>query len=121
MTPWVEEGSLASRALYWRGFALWRRALNGFNDKAEPRELEKDLSAALLDFTNAAAKDPGFADTRPAAASCLYSLAYLSMEDKPRAQDYVARGISLMTEAMEMAPENPRVLWVQGGSDKFAR
>jgi hypothetical protein len=116
MTPWVQEAPpLASRALYWRGFALWRRALNGFNEKADAKELEKDLSAAASDFTDASAKDPGFADSRPAAASCLFSLGYLAREDKPRMQDYVTRGIALMAEGNRMAPENPRLLWVQGG------
>jgi hypothetical protein len=27
----------ASRVLYWRGFALWRRAINGFNETPTPR------------------------------------------------------------------------------------
>ena len=30
MAPYAEKGALASRARYWRGFSLWRRALNGF-------------------------------------------------------------------------------------------
>src|SRR5882762_9193209 len=38
MAPYTK-GPLASRALYWRGFAMWRRALNGFNDNAEKGEL----------------------------------------------------------------------------------
>jgi len=115
MTPYVQEGPLASRALYWRGFALWRRAFNGFNENADAKDLEKDLSAAVSDFNEASAKDPGFADSRPAAASCLFSLGYIAREDKPRMQEYVARGIALMAEGNRMAPENPRLLWVQGG------
>ena len=114
MTPYVQEGPLASRALYWRGFALWRRALNGFNEHADPKDLERDLSAAVSDFTEASARDAGFADSRPAAASCLFSLGYIAREDKPRMQEYVARGIALMAEANKMDPENPRLLWVQG-------
>ena len=51
MTPYVREDPLASRALYWRGFALWRRAMNGFNDKADPKDLEKDLTAAAARLT----------------------------------------------------------------------
>ena len=115
MTPWTRESAVASRALYWRGFALWRRAQNGFNEKADTKDLEKDLSAAFSDFTDASAKDPGFADSRLSAASCLFSLGYIAREDKPRMQEYVTRGITLIAEANRMAPENPRLLWVQGG------
>ena len=39
LTP-VEQGTkLASRMRYWRGFALWRRAMNGFNESVDPKEL----------------------------------------------------------------------------------
>src|SRR5690348_15701415 len=31
---------VASRLLYWRGFALWRRAINGFNETPTPTDLE---------------------------------------------------------------------------------
>src|SRR5579864_9376499 len=41
---------LASRVLYWRGFALWRRAFNGFNESTPPKELEEDLNNAIVDF-----------------------------------------------------------------------
>jgi hypothetical protein len=117
--PFVGEGRLASRALYWRGFALWRRALNGFNENADAKDLEKDLTDAVKDFAAATEKDPRFVDPKPAAASCLFSLAYLLREDAARRQDYLSRGIALMTEARKTAPDNPRVLWVQGGGEWF--
>jgi len=41
---------LASRALYWRGFALWRRAINGFNETPTPTDLADDLNGAVADF-----------------------------------------------------------------------
>ena len=119
LTPFVADGSVASRALYWRGFAVWRRALNGFNENADPKDLEKDLTDAVKDFAAATEKDPGFVDPKPAAASCLFSLAYLVREDAARRQDYLSRGIALMAEAKKTAPDNPRVLWVQGGGEWF--
>jgi len=115
----VAGGPLAARALYWRGFALWRRALNGFNENTDAKDLEKDLSDAVKDFTAATEKDPGFVDARPAAASCLFSLAYLAREDAPRRQDFLTRGIAQMAEATKMAPDNPRVLWIQGGGEWY--
>ena len=34
-----DDKKLASRIHYWRGFALWRRALNGFNENVDPNQL----------------------------------------------------------------------------------
>ena len=55
LAPYTLNDSLASRARYWRGFALWRRALNGFNEKdADPKEIERDLLGAITEFREAA-------------------------------------------------------------------
>src|SRR5215470_9276946 len=32
-----------SLVLYWRGFALWRRAINGFNETPTPTDLQADV------------------------------------------------------------------------------
>jgi hypothetical protein len=37
----VEDKELSSLVLYWRGFALWRRAINGFNDSADLKSLSR--------------------------------------------------------------------------------
>ena len=39
-----------ARVSYWRGFALWRRTINGFNDSAPPAELDADLVRAIAHF-----------------------------------------------------------------------
>ena len=46
LTPTSEDNKLAARVLYWRGFALWRRAINGFNESPTPTDLEGDLTHA---------------------------------------------------------------------------
>ena len=119
LDPFVSAGPLASRALYWRGFALWRRATNGFNENADAKDLERDLTAAAKDFADAAERDPGFADARPAAASCVFSLAYLAREDAARRKDFVARGVAWMAEGSKIEPDNPRLLWIQGGGEWY--
>lgn len=115
MEPYAKNSSLTSRALYWRGFAMWRRALNGFNDSTDPKELEKDLTEAVKDFADATAKDPEFVDAKVANAACLFTLMYLNKDDAERRQGYLKQGIELMGEARKAAPENPRFLWVEGG------
>jgi hypothetical protein len=113
-------GDLASRARYWRGFALWRRALNGFNETdADPKELERDLLGAITEFTEAA-KDPGIAaDAKSAAAACSWNLLYIHREDPELRQEYLKQGVRLIEEAKLAGPDNPRVLWVVGGGEWY--
>src|SRR5579864_3102545 len=42
LTPFVDEPELASRVRYWRGFAKWRRGINGFNETPTPKDLAED-------------------------------------------------------------------------------
>ena len=55
----------SARVEYWRGFAMWRRAINGFNENVDPKELEADLQSAVNHFNESSAKDPAFADANP--------------------------------------------------------
>jgi tetratricopeptide (TPR) repeat protein len=114
LAPYTESERFASRARYWRGFALWRRALNGFNDNADPQELEKDLTEALEEFRQALAKDPDFVDAKVGAASCLGNLAFLTMKDPVRRPAYFSEYLRLLGEVRKEGPENPRMLWVSG-------
>jgi tetratricopeptide (TPR) repeat protein len=120
LAPYTMNGPLASRARYWRGFALWRRALNGFNEKdVDPKEMERDLAGAVAEFQEAIARDPEFADAKSAAAACLWSLSWLNREDAELRQKYLKEGIRLKDEAQKAAPDNPRVLWVVGGGEWY--
>ena len=85
LTPFVDDRQLASRVLYWRGFALWRRALNGFNDTADRTQIGEDLTQAVIDFQAAIARDPAFVDAKIGAASCLVNNSFLNMKGDPRA------------------------------------
>lgn len=58
LKPFLEDIALASRIRYWRGFAQWRRAINGFNDSIDPKELEQNLKTALDEFKIATEKIP---------------------------------------------------------------
>jgi hypothetical protein len=120
LAPYIRNGPLASRARYWRGFALWRRALNAFNEKdADPKEIERDLLGAVEEFTQVSAQDSLFADARSAAAACSWSLAYINRADAEVFQGYIRKGVGLIEEAKKAAPENPRVLWVVGGGQWY--
>src|SRR5215216_6349485 len=114
LKPLMEDQKLASRIRYWRGFAQWRRAINGFNDSIPPNELEKDLKTALDEFTIAMEKDPTFVDAKVGTISCLGFLAFMNRKDQVRAKELVGRILTLAKEADEMAPDNPRLIWIHG-------
>jgi hypothetical protein len=114
IAPFTTDEKLASRAYYWRGFALWRSAINGFNDNTDPKELENDLTRAVVEFKVSTAKDPAFVDAKIATLSCVGYLLYLSRGYPDRTKDLYAQSGPLMKEAKAADPENPRFLWVMG-------
>jgi hypothetical protein len=114
LKPFLEDKELASRIRYWRGFAQWRRAINGFNDSVDPKELEQDLKTALDEFKIAMEKDPTFVDAKVGTISCLGYLAFMNRKNQERAKELVSQIMPLVKEATDMAPDNPRLIWVRG-------
>jgi len=114
LTPIPEDNKLASRVLYWRGFALWRRAINGFNESPTPEDLEEDLTLAVTDFKDAIARDPAFVEPKIGAGSSLGYLMYLHKKDPTRVEELLQQSSPLLKDAMTTAPDNPRLLWVLG-------
>jgi len=115
LTPYVVNKDLSSRVHYWRGFSLWRRAINGFNDHVDPKDLQTDLLQALDEFDDAVAKDPAFVDAKIAALGCAGYLAFGTGEkDSQRIEQWIAKGRKLQAEAQAADPDNPRLMWVDG-------
>jgi hypothetical protein len=114
LAPFLSDPQLASRILYWRGFAQWRRAINGFNDNVDPKELEQDLNQAVADFRASTAADPAFLDAKIGTISALGYLLYMSRGYPDRIKDLFAQSGPLMKEAKAADPEHPRLLWVLG-------
>jgi outer membrane murein-binding lipoprotein Lpp len=117
LAAFVEDRALGAQVQYWRGFALWRRAMNGFNDKVDSAELRDDMQHALGEFDDAARKDPTFVDAKIGALSCLGFLAFSDPQqdrESPRVQELITRGRQLRKDVEAAAPENPRFFWVMG-------
>jgi hypothetical protein len=116
LAPFVQNQKLAPRVLYWRGFALWRRAINGFNDKADAADLQNDLRHALDEFAESTRIEPAFVDAKVGALSCTGLLAYSARQDtsSARTTELIARSRALRKEIETEAPQNPRFLWVEG-------
>jgi hypothetical protein len=114
LTPIPADNKLASRVLYWRGFAMWRRAINGFNETPTPMDLEDDLTQAITDFKDSVARDPAFVEPKIGETSSLGYLMYLHSTDQARVQDLLQQLSPILKEAMAADPDNPRLLWVLG-------
>ena len=122
LDPYVVNRELGARVLYWRGFSSWRRALNGFNDNADPKELEDDLQQCVVDFKKAWESDPVLVDAKGGAASCMVNHSFLIMSsDHARARQLFQESAALLKEALTVAPDNPRLLWVQGANQFYSR
>jgi len=114
LKPFLEDKELTARIRYWRGFAQWRRAINGFNDSVDREELDQDLKTALDEFKIAMEKDPTFVDAKIGTISCLGYLAFMNQKDQARAKELVGQIMPLVKETTDMAPGNPRLIWVRG-------
>ena len=114
LKPFMEDPKLASRVRYWRGFAQWRLAINGFNDAVDPKDLEQNLNTALDEFKIAMQNDPTFVDAKVGTISCLGFLAFMNRKDQARAKELVGQILPLLKEADELASDNPRLIWVHG-------
>jgi tetratricopeptide (TPR) repeat protein len=125
LAQFADDKEFGVKVRYWRGFAQWRRAINGFNDSVAPGELQQDLKQAITEFEAAIAKDPGFVDAKAAAGSSIGILMFLyrknpalatEFNDPARIREFLVKALAYMNEAEAAEPENPRVLWVLGGT-----
>lgn len=114
LTPFLDNKEIASRIRYWRGFDLWRSAINGFNDSVDQNELERLLLQAVDEFKDALARDPAFVDAKVGMISCIGYVTYIHRKETERAQQMVAQILPLVTEVRAAAPDNPRFIWVLG-------
>jgi len=114
LSPISEDNKLASRVLYWRGFAMWRRAINGFNQTPTPADLEDDLTQGITDFQNAISRDPAFVEPKIGAGSSFGYLMYIHHKDQARVQELIQQSSPLLKDAAASDPDNPRLLWVLG-------
>jgi tetratricopeptide (TPR) repeat protein len=114
LAPYANNRAISSRVAYWRGFALWRSALNGFNDSGEKQELALQLQQALAEFAKSAELDPDFVDAKVGEISCLSNLMFLHQNDPAEIGKLLTQLGPITKEAQAADPRNPRLLWVLG-------
>jgi hypothetical protein len=113
----LSDGALSDYRDYWRGFALWRRAINGFNETPRPDDLERDLHAALARFHSALARHPDWIEVQLAQVGCWGNLIYLAGGDAEKRKAILAESGPTFRFVMANAGDNPRALWIRGGME----
>jgi hypothetical protein len=114
--PFTRDSALACAAHSWRGFAYWRRALNGANQPdADPAVIEQDFADAAAEFRRALALDSTDLEAQIGAGATLMSLGWFRRRDPVQAADLWREAQRLLDKAERRDPENPRLRFVSAG------
>ena len=117
LAPPPEPTKTAARVRYWRGFARWRRAINGVNDGAPIDQMVDDLQTAVREFDFALDIDPQFIDAQAGLLSSLGIQLFLSSGDGARLHPLIDRARPRLTAARSVTHDNPRMIWVIGQAE----
>lgn len=115
----LADGPLSEYRDYWRGFARWRRAINGFNETPTPDDLASDLDAAVAHFRASLARRPGWIEAKLAMAGCWGNMLYVAGKDEARRKAILDEAVPAIQWIMENAGDNPRALWIKGGYELY--
>lgn len=113
----IQDGPLSEYRDYWRGFALWRRAINGFNETPTPDDLTADLQNAIARFKASLVRHPEWIEAQLAMVGCWGNLVYLAGNDAEKRKAIFADSGPTFKFIMANAGDNPRALWIRGGME----
>jgi hypothetical protein len=111
----IDDERLAEYRDYWRGFARWRRAQNGFNETPTPTDLVSDLELAVERFRATLTRRPDWVEARLAMVGCWGNLVFLAGDDAGRKKALLADLVPAYKWLVENGQDNPRALWIIGG------
>jgi hypothetical protein len=116
----IPDGGLAEYRDYWRGFARWRRAINGFNETPAPGDLSADVEGAIASFRAALARRPDWIEARLALMGCWGNQIFLAGNDAARRQAILDEARTTYEWIKGYDGDNPRALWIRGGYELYA-
>jgi hypothetical protein len=112
VAPLTADPSWGYLAHYWAGFASWRVAINGASKGMSQEDLRANLERASADFEASIRLRDDFADSYAAAAGVDGWLPLFHSGDTAAIRAFIEQFQRLIARAKELAPDNPRVLWV---------
>jgi hypothetical protein len=116
----IHHPDLAPYRDYWIGFALWRRAINGFNETPTPSDLPADLEAATAAFRRALERKGDWLEPKIGLAGCASNLFYIARDDPARTKAIVDEYGPFFRDLSAQGRNNPRALWIVGGGQLAA-
>ncbi len=115
----VKDPKLVAYREYWRGFAFWRRALNGMNETPVPNDVGDDLKSGVASFRASLEHKADWIEARVGLFGCFASLMYLDIDAKQKSE-ILSDAIPIAKELKERGTENPRALWMVGGTQLWS-
>lgn len=115
----VKDPRLAAYREYWRGFAFWRRALNGMNETPTPSDAGDDLKAGVASLRASLEKNPDWIEAKVGLFGCWAALMSLDIDAKQKSE-ILSEAIPIVRELKEKGPTNPRALWLVGGTQLWS-
>ncbi len=115
----VDDPALADYRDYWRGFARWRRAQNGFNETPPPADLGSDLELAVGHFRASLEHRPDWIEAKLALVGCWGNMLYVAGDDAERKKPILAELIPTYRWLEANGRDNPRALWIIGGMQSW--
>jgi hypothetical protein len=120
VAPLGDDPTMGYLARYWAGFASWRIAINGANHGMSRDDLKTHLERAEAELEAAIRLREDFADAHAAVSSVdSWLLTFYLGTDPAAFKQHVESMGRRLARAKELAPNNPRVLWVEGGNFAF--
>jgi hypothetical protein len=119
VAPLESDAEWGYLAHYWAGFASWRAAINGGSLGMSAVELRSHLERAVADFEASIARRGDFADALAASALASSWLIGFRRDEPEAMRELLDRYAVRRARALELAPNNPRVLWLEGAHFLF--
>ncbi|MBL8298291.1 MAG: hypothetical protein JNN30_08095 [Rhodanobacteraceae bacterium] len=108
-------------AYYWSGYADWRFAINAANEDPPDRAaIRAALATASAAYQEALAADPGHVESQIALIGVIGMQLFFTPQDDPAFRTLMDAGARISKALPPSAKQNPRLLWLRGGTEFFA-
>lgn len=121
LSKFEPDRNCGARASYWRGFAGWRYATNASNNEAATRsEIAEVLRTAAGVLRTSLAKHPDDVEAKIALMGIVQMVPIFLDRGSIEQRDRMKDAVDLNAELSLLAHNNPRFLWLRGGTHFWA-